>query len=276
MTGGAEVRVGVLGPLEVVVHGRRRELGSAKQRLVLAMLVLARGSPVAADTLAEELWGAAGRRCAQQPAEPDLPAAPGGGAGGDHRSRWRLSPRPRLPLPGRDPFRRAGRGGRDGRSGRPPQRGARALARAGAGRVVIAPVRQGRGSTVERGSQGRDRGAGRRAPGGRESRRGRICWSVWSGRSRSARTRGGGSCSRCTAAAGKPTRWPPTGGCAARCSRNWAWNPASPCALKNARGSEVEVDRVIQNAPRDRELAHAECPTAATARVPAPVEGVGR
>ena len=46
-----------LGAFEVVAGGRPVDVGTGKQRLLLAILALERGRPVAVDTLAEELWG---------------------------------------------------------------------------------------------------------------------------------------------------------------------------------------------------------------------------
>ncbi|MEV3993065.1 tetratricopeptide repeat protein [Streptomyces sp. NPDC049837] len=45
-----------LGPLELWENQRQHELGSVKERCVLAVLVHARGEPVAAGTLMERLW----------------------------------------------------------------------------------------------------------------------------------------------------------------------------------------------------------------------------
>ena len=53
----AEVRFGVLGPVEVSVDGRPLALGATKQRAVLAMLALSANSVVSADRLMEGLWG---------------------------------------------------------------------------------------------------------------------------------------------------------------------------------------------------------------------------
>jgi DNA-binding SARP family transcriptional activator len=47
----------ILGPLEVVDAGRTVPLGAAKQRALLAILVLRAGEVVAAERLADELWG---------------------------------------------------------------------------------------------------------------------------------------------------------------------------------------------------------------------------
>lgn len=52
--GGVQLRV--LGPVEGVVGGRLVDLGPAKQRALLALLVSRAGRPVAVDVLLEELW----------------------------------------------------------------------------------------------------------------------------------------------------------------------------------------------------------------------------
>ena len=46
----------ILGPLEVEDDGRKIPLGGAKQRALLALLLLSRGRPVSTDRLIEELW----------------------------------------------------------------------------------------------------------------------------------------------------------------------------------------------------------------------------
>ncbi|MBV8218346.1 MAG: AAA family ATPase, partial [Solirubrobacterales bacterium] len=48
----------ILGPLEVLERDVARPLGAAKQRAVLAILILHRGQLVSAERLADELWGA--------------------------------------------------------------------------------------------------------------------------------------------------------------------------------------------------------------------------
>jgi DNA-binding SARP family transcriptional activator len=47
----------ILGPLEVVEHGRPLALGGAKQRALLAVLLLHRGEVVSIDRLIDALWG---------------------------------------------------------------------------------------------------------------------------------------------------------------------------------------------------------------------------
>ena len=56
MDDGEHLQFRVLGPFEVVASGHVIEIGSAKQRLLLAMLVLRANQPISADELAEELW----------------------------------------------------------------------------------------------------------------------------------------------------------------------------------------------------------------------------
>jgi DNA-binding SARP family transcriptional activator/tetratricopeptide (TPR) repeat protein len=50
------VEVRILGPLEVVESGRRLQLGSRKQRTLLALLVLHAGKVVSRDRLIDDLW----------------------------------------------------------------------------------------------------------------------------------------------------------------------------------------------------------------------------
>ena len=47
----------ILGPLEVLDDDRTIELGGARQRAVLAILVLHRGETVSVDRIVEEMWG---------------------------------------------------------------------------------------------------------------------------------------------------------------------------------------------------------------------------
>jgi predicted ATPase/DNA-binding SARP family transcriptional activator len=51
------IRFGVLGPLDVRVEDRAVDLGGARQRSLLAALLLHAGEPVPADALAQMLWG---------------------------------------------------------------------------------------------------------------------------------------------------------------------------------------------------------------------------
>lgn len=47
----------VLGPIEFWATGIRKDLGTAKERLLLAILLLAEGRPVPAETLIDRVWG---------------------------------------------------------------------------------------------------------------------------------------------------------------------------------------------------------------------------
>jgi len=53
----AEVRVRVLGPVEVEAGGRLLDLGAPKPRRLLSVLALHRGRPVSPETIVEALWG---------------------------------------------------------------------------------------------------------------------------------------------------------------------------------------------------------------------------
>jgi DNA-binding SARP family transcriptional activator len=46
----------VLGPIELWVAEKQHELGSAKERCLLAVLLLAGGRPVSRDTLIDRVW----------------------------------------------------------------------------------------------------------------------------------------------------------------------------------------------------------------------------
>jgi DNA-binding SARP family transcriptional activator/tetratricopeptide (TPR) repeat protein len=54
---GRFVEFGVLGPLRVVVAGRAVPIGSARQRAVLAVLLLSPNRPVSTDRLVDTVWG---------------------------------------------------------------------------------------------------------------------------------------------------------------------------------------------------------------------------
>ena len=54
-----DLRLLMLGPLDVTVDGVRVELGSARQRTLLGVLALSPGMAVSRDTLVETLWGPA-------------------------------------------------------------------------------------------------------------------------------------------------------------------------------------------------------------------------
>jgi predicted ATPase/DNA-binding SARP family transcriptional activator len=85
---GLELRV--LGGIEVLRDGNTVAIGGPKPRLVLAMLLAARGTVVSAARLCEELWGD------QQPADP-------GAVLQSHLSRLRKLLRPEVDIVGRPP-----------------------------------------------------------------------------------------------------------------------------------------------------------------------------
>ena len=57
MAANATVEFRILGPLEVLVDGQQVPLGGARQRAVLAILLLHRGEVVSVDRVVDELWG---------------------------------------------------------------------------------------------------------------------------------------------------------------------------------------------------------------------------
>ncbi|MCP9979259.1 AfsR/SARP family transcriptional regulator [Actinomadura madurae] len=46
----------VIGPVELWINGRRRDLGTPKERCVLAVLLLSPRQPVSAETLIRRVW----------------------------------------------------------------------------------------------------------------------------------------------------------------------------------------------------------------------------
>jgi DNA-binding SARP family transcriptional activator/tetratricopeptide (TPR) repeat protein len=55
--GGTTVEFRILGPIELWVNGQRYDLGSPKERCVLAILLWKLGQPVSADSLIDMVWG---------------------------------------------------------------------------------------------------------------------------------------------------------------------------------------------------------------------------
>ena len=51
------MEVAVLGPVEVKLDGRSVDLGTPKQRALVASLALSGGRPVSVDTIVDLLWG---------------------------------------------------------------------------------------------------------------------------------------------------------------------------------------------------------------------------
>src|SRR5215813_1472777 len=87
---------GILGPLAVWREGRELRLGPAKQRAVLALLVLRRNELVPTERLMEDLWGG-------QPSPTALEALRNSVSSCTTRSRQRTRhPLARLRAPGRE------------------------------------------------------------------------------------------------------------------------------------------------------------------------------
>ena len=63
----------ILGPLEVVEHGRALPLGGTKQRTLLALLLTRANEVVSADRLVDELWGAQPPRTAANALQYHVP-----------------------------------------------------------------------------------------------------------------------------------------------------------------------------------------------------------
>ncbi|MCQ0009214.1 AfsR/SARP family transcriptional regulator [Actinomadura madurae] len=77
----------VIGPVELWINGRRRDLGTPKERCVLAVLLLSPRQPVSAETLIRRVW--------DDPAPPrrgraSIPTSPGYAATSmtSRASRW--------------------------------------------------------------------------------------------------------------------------------------------------------------------------------------------
>ena len=180
--GKAEMEFGILGPLEVRDERGPVRVPGAKERALLADLLVNAGRVVSADRLVEDLWGEdppgnpanalQGRVSALRRA---LGPAGSGLAGHQParlpcwrrtRSRWTRpgssgwSPRP----PALDPAERAAGGPAAGG-------GAGAVAGTGAGRVRRPAVGPGGGGPAGGAAPGRGRGAGRAGPGRRRPRR---------------------------------------------------------------------------------------------------------
>jgi DNA-binding SARP family transcriptional activator len=79
----------ILGPLEVVREGTLLDLGAARVRLLLALLLVRGGEVISADRLVEEFWDADPPETGRHHAELRLP--PPAALGADA---WRLESRP--------------------------------------------------------------------------------------------------------------------------------------------------------------------------------------
>ena len=173
------LRVEVLGPLRVVVDGAAVEVRGPKRRAVLALLALAEGRTVTVDHLVDALWPSEAPESGRQALHTHvsrLRAHLGPAAA-------RLQTRPdgyRLDLAADDwTSRRRGAARRAARDGpgdalRPAAAGARAVARAGAGRPHRRRTdrrrRRGLRAAAPRGDRRADRRRRRRGPGGRRRR----------------------------------------------------------------------------------------------------------
>ena len=166
----------ILGPLEVTNGGVPVPVAGSRERAVLVMLLISANRVVSSDRLVEDLWGDDPPDRPQQAlAGVHLPAAQG--AAGSGRGRHRPHRGARLPT-GRGPRRRRRHplrcpGRRRPRSSlrrrppggcRPAGRGARPLARPGAGRVHRRGLRRRARRPPRRSPPGRRRGADRSRP----------------------------------------------------------------------------------------------------------------
>ena len=229
------MQIRLLGHVDASVDDRPLELGGAKQRAVLAMLALEANRLVSADRLIEGLWGEQPPPSAAKMVQNYvLAAAQGAGRrrrGGDRhtRARVRAADRPRADR--RSALRAACGRGRARRLRRRGAPGAGAVPRRAAGRHRRRAVRRrrdppARGVAADRRRAGDRRRPGRRSPPGGASARSTRCWPRT--RCASACTRSG--CSRCIAAAARPTRSRPFARRARRWSRRSASSRAPSCS----------------------------------------------
>ena len=276
----AGLRLRVLGSIAATQDGAPVDLGGPRQRAVLARLVLGRGGLVSSRAAGR---GAVGRRAAggrhRVPADLHLAPAPAAAAGpagpGPQRRHLQRLRRIRPAPPGRRGGRLAVRGAAAGRprrlDGRPataPSGCCRRRSRCGA-----AP-RYSRPSATQRGPRreiarltelraARGGAAARRASARRASRRcSSPSSSSWSTRSRCARSAGGCWCSRSTAPAGRPMRWPrcgargrcsPTSSASTRARRCARWRPrCSPSRRPSTPGSRIRGERPRRRRPSRR------------------------
>ena len=227
----------LLGPLEVLDGDAPVALGGLKQRALLARLLVSPNRAVAVDRLIDDCGARLPRDRRQD--GPDLRLAAAQAAPAEA-----LVTRPPGYLvavdaeaidTGRfDRLRRDGpRGARGGRSGdrrRAAARGARPVARRGA-RGVHRAVRAGRARPPRRAAPALPRGPHRRRPAARPPRGAGRRVGAEARASRCASACAGSRCSRCTAAAGTPTRSPPTRTSAAGSTTTWAssrrWSSAT-------------------------------------------------
>ena len=84
------LQFGILGPLGAWVEDQEIELGAAKQRALLAVLLLHAGETVSTDHLVEALWG-------KQPPQTAPEGDPGLRLTAPQETRGRACSRPRRP-----------------------------------------------------------------------------------------------------------------------------------------------------------------------------------
>ena len=230
----------LLGPLEAVEDDRPLALGGAKQRALLAVLLLHANQVVSSDRLIDEVWGeiAAGdgrkmvqvyvSRLRKQLGEARLltraarlPAA--GGSGGAGRG------------PLRAPRRRGAPGGR-GRRGREAPGGARAMAGAAARRPRLRARRPGRdrapGGVALGGARAAHRRRPRRRAGAGAGRRARVARRRAAAARAAARTADAGALPLLAPGA---KRWRRTGARGASWPMGSGWSRATSCAGSSRR-----------------------------------------
>ena len=246
---GAEVRFQVLGPVQATVGDAVVEFPGAKERALLARLVLGAGTTVSAAELVDSVWGESPPRTAAKSLQTYVlrlrnslePGRNGYSGVLDHRGH-RLPARHRAGLGGRRGLRPPGRR-RSLRAGRRPAGGGGRDAARGAGSLARAGVRRSRrAGRAGRGPPARGAaGGGAGGPARRGPRAGPLSPSwrpSWNRSSASIPTASGPG--RCwsppsTAAAGRAMRWPPTPGAGRSWSTRWASSRGSELRALHAR-----------------------------------------
>ena len=236
----------ILGPLEVLDDGRQIELGGARQRAVLAILLLHRGDVVSVDRIIDLLWGERPPATAVKTVQvyvSHLRRALGDGRRRDlegrilARGRGRARRRAALRA-ARERGPRRARRRRSGARRRAPAIGTR---RSGAGR---------RWATSPTSGSRRMRPRGSRSCASRRSRSASrpICGSVatpsWWRSSRGscasipcASACAPSTCSRSTGRAARRTRWRASARRGARSSTSWGSSRGGSCASSSRRSS---------------------------------------
>ena len=249
----------ILGPLEVAEGGRPVGLAGARQRALLAILLLHAGEAVSSRPADRR---AVGRRAARRPARRRCACASRSCAGrwarpascssrGRRATRWRSRPSSSTCGASSGSSRRAtGRcaGDDPAAAAEQPARGAGAVARAAAGGLQLRAVRPGGDRAPARSCGWRRSSCASRPSSRSATTRG---WSASCRRSSSSIRCASGcaasSCSRSTATAARPTRWRPTAPRGAGWSTRSGSSRARSCTSSSG-GSSPRTRRLMIDA----------------------------